>query len=213
MKGLLAATVFVEGKDDLDFVRQCMRHWGFDGLLVDKEKMKNAPGKICLRFIGGNEDKLFSKDALPILKEAIHLSEKTLFLLDADTDPCGKRKEIKRLAKKRDVKGFYMNSVFLIPDNESEGSLDTLRIEYSLDCNFHSCFGNYLWCLKSAERYKLPGKKERIYAYCKAVCGETPRECDYFDARHWKTDSRLLQPLEAFLKKHLPGNLPVAGLG
>ena len=205
MEGLLAATIFVEGKDDVYFVSKCMQHWGFDGLLVDENKRKNAPGKICVRFIDGNETKLFSKDALSILKEAIHLSEKVLVLLDADKDPRGKREEIKRLAEERCSDNFDIDSVFLVPDNKSPGSLDTLRIAISRDSEVHACFDGYLQCLESAGQYTLPGHKDKIYAYSKAVCGKTPRECDYFDARHWITDSPLLQPLKAFLENHLSG--------
>ena len=205
MEGLLAATVFVEGKDDLEFVRQCMQRWGFGEHLVAENKMKNAPGKICPRIIDGNEGKLFSKDALSILKEAIRLSEKTLFLLDADKDPCGKREAIARLAKERGLDDFDMDSVFLVPDNKSPGSLDTLRIAISRDSEVHACFDGYLQCLESVGRYALPGNKDKIYAYSKAVCGKTPRECDYFDPRHWIADSPLLQPLEAFLKNRLSG--------
>ena len=170
-----------------------------------KTERKNATGKICPRFIDGDEGKLFSKDALSILKEAIRLSEKTLFLLDADKDPCGKREAIARLAKERGLDGFDMDSVFLVPDNKSPGSLDTLRIAISRDSEVHACFDGYLQCLESAGQYTLPGHKDKIYAYSKAVCGKTPRECDYFDARHWRTDSPLLQPLKAFLENHLSG--------
>ena len=199
----MAATIFVEGKDDLDFVSKCMRRWGFGELLVAENERKNVPGKICLRFIGGNEGQLFSKGALSILKEAIRLSEKTLFLLDADKDPCGKRKAIARLAKKCGLNDFDMDSVFLVPDNENRGDLETLQIAISRDFKAHACFDGYLQCLESAGQYKLPDDKDKVYAYTKAVCGERPRECNYFDAQHWITDSPLLQLLEAFLKNRL----------
>ena len=205
MDGLLAATIFVEGKDDLDFVSQCMRHWGFSELLVAENKMKNEPEKICLRFIGGNEGQLFSKGALPILKGAIRLSKKTLFLLDADKDPCGKRKAIERLAKKYRLDGFDMGSVFLVPDNKNPGNLETLQIAISRHQVVHGCFDRYLECVQSVGQYKLPDDKDKVYAYTKAVCDEKPLECNYFDARHWITDSPLLQSLEAFLKNRLSG--------
>ena len=204
MEGLLAATIFVEGKDDLEFVRQCMQRWGFGGRLVAEKERKNATGKICPRFIDGNEDQLFSKGALSILKEAIRLSEKTLFLLDADKDPCGKRKAIERLAKERGLDDFDMGSVFLVPDNKNPGNLETLQISISRHQAVHGCFDRYLECVQSVGRYKLPDDKDKVYAYTKAVCGEKPRECNYFDSQHWRTDSPLLQPLEAFLKKRLP---------
>ena len=200
----MAATVFVEGKDDLEFVSQCMRRWGFGERLVAENERKNATGKICPRVIDGDEGKLFS-DALPILKEAIRLSEKTLLLLDADKDPRGKRKAIERLVEERSVDDFDMGSVFLVPDNKNPGNLETLQIAISRHQAVHSCFDRYLECVQSVGRYKLPNDKDKVYAYTKAVCGKKPRDCDYFDAQHWKTDSRLLQPLEAFLKNRLSG--------
>ena len=205
MEGLLAATIFVEGKDDLEFVRQCMQRWGFGGRLVAEKERKNATGKICPRFIDGDERQLFSKGALSILKEAIRLSKKTLFLLDADTDPCGKREAIARLAKERGLGDFDIDSVFLVPDNKSPGNLETLQIAISRHQVVHGCFDRYLECVQSVGQYKLPDDKDKVYAYTKAVCDEKPLECDYFDARHWITDSPLLQPLEAFLKNRLSG--------
>ena len=208
MDGLLAATIFVEGKDDLDFVSQCMRHWGFSELLVAENKMKNEPEKICLRFIGGNEGQLFSKGALPILKGAIRLSKKTLFLLDADKDPCGKRKRLSVSPKSTDWTVSIWVRFSLSRTTKIRVIWKLCKSRFRAIRSFTGCFDRYLECVQSVGQYKLPDDKDKVYAYTKAVCDEKPLECNYFDARHWITDSPLLQSLEAFLKNRLSAHRP-----
>lgn len=206
-----AAVICVEGEDDYLFVCQLLKHLGVGDLLAKekhalskKRQMKNnvEVGRICVCIIGGNETTLFSEDVWPLFEDAFNLSGETLILLDADENPSAKRQTISDFADKADW--FDADSVFLLPNNEKQGDLETLLIELSRDDKFRECYDGYLQCLKSAGFRRL-GRKDRIHDYCQAVCGKRPRKCDYFapDSPYWNAESECLRPLKDFLKNRL----------
>ncbi|OOP85639.1 hypothetical protein B0X24_02690, partial [Helicobacter pylori] len=77
--------------------------------------------------------------------------------------------------------------IFLFPNNQNDGDLETLLLEIAKHDEFLKCFEGYLECIKSKEHYK-PIKnirKSKWYAYLEALGLEnlTKTNIDVFDGK------------------------------
>lgn len=121
------------------------------------------------------------KDKLPKLSLEIEQYAKTLIIFDADKDYESNKKEILSKTQQK----ITEEQIFLFPNNQDDGDLETLLLEIAKHDDFLKCFEGYLECIKSKEHYK-PIKnirKSKWYAYLEALGLEnlTKTNIDVFD--------------------------------
>ncbi len=93
--------------------------------------------------------------------------------------------KLKHIREKFKEKGidFPKEQIFLFPNNQDDGDLETLLLEIAKHDEFLKCFEGYLECIKSKEHYK-PIKnirKSKWYAYLEALGLENLTKIDIFD--------------------------------
>ncbi|GAA7837840.1 hypothetical protein JP0186_00910 [Helicobacter pylori] len=143
--------IFVEGLSDRFFLEIYLLYLYFQGKFPIKNfKVQNVDGKNNL-----------SKRLLEIEKY-----DKTLIIFDADKDYESNKKEILKIVSKT-KQTISEEQIFLFPNNQDDGDLETLLLEIAKHKEFINCFDSYLDCIKKKEHCK-PIKKIRknmLYAY------------------------------------------------
>ncbi|GAA7042102.1 hypothetical protein JP0119_04580 [Helicobacter pylori] len=147
--------IFVEGSSDRFFLEVYLLYLYFQEKFPIKNfKVQNVDGK-------GN----LSKRLLEIEKY-----DKTLIIFDADKDYESNKKEILKIVSKT-KQIISEEQIFLFPNNQDDGDLETLLLEIANHKEFINCFESYLDCIKKKEHYK-PIKnirKNMLYAYLEAL--------------------------------------------
>ncbi len=155
--------IFVEGPSDKVFLEVYL--YFLEDLPIKNFKVQNIKGKDNL-----------SKRLLEIEKY-----DKTLIIFDADKDYESNKKEILKVVSKT-KQTISEEQIFLFPNNQDDGDLETLLLEIAKHDEFLKCFEGYLECIKSKEHYK-PIKnirKNMLYAYLEALGLEN---LDIFDSK------------------------------
>ncbi|MFP6172619.1 DUF3226 domain-containing protein [Helicobacter pylori] len=137
--------IFVEGPSDKVFLEAYL--YFLEDIPIKNFKVKDVTGKDNL-----------SKRFLEIEKY-----DKTLIIFDADKDYESNKKEILSKTQQK----ITEEQIFLFPNNQDDGDLETLLLEIAKHDEFLKCFEGYLECIKSKEHYK-PIKnisKSKWYAY------------------------------------------------
>lgn len=95
---------------------------------------------------------------------------KTLIIFDADKDCESNKKEILKVVSKT-KQTISEEQIFLFPNNQDDGDLETLLLEIAKHDEFLKCFEGYLECIKSKEHYKpiKDIRKNMLYAYSEAL--------------------------------------------
>ncbi|PDW25959.1 hypothetical protein BB465_01735 [Helicobacter pylori] len=160
--------IFVEGPSDKVFLEVYL--YFLEDLPIKNFKVQNIKGKDNL-----------SKRLLEIEKY-----DKTLIIFDADKDYESNKKEILKVVSKT-KQTISEEQIFLFPNNQDDGDLETLLLEIAKHDEFLKCFEGYLECIKSKEYYK-PIKnirKNMLYAYLEALGLEnlTKTNIDVFDSK------------------------------
>ncbi|RKV02233.1 DUF3226 domain-containing protein [Helicobacter pylori] len=140
--------IFVEGPSDKVFLEVYL--YFLEDIPIKNFKVQNIKGKDNL-----------SKRLLEIEQYA-----KTLIIFDADKDYESNKKEILKVVSKT-KQTISEEQIFLFPNNQDDGDLETLLLEIAKHDKFLKCFEGYLECIKSKEHYK-PIKnisKSKWYAY------------------------------------------------
>ena len=122
-------------------------------------------------------------------------------VLDADEDCVNTRAATHNIVEQQ---GVDISGTFFVPDDESEGDLETL-LESAMVRQHRmiiDCFDEYTSCIRNCRRdYELPNRKARIYAYCEALGIETqPSKRNYHSREHWNLEAPELRPLTVFLR-------------
>ena len=180
--------IFVEGYNEERLFPVMLRHMGLQGFVVER--------------IGGGAAHLESAKGL--VERRRNERRRIAVVLDADRDPAATRARVNTEISRLSLP-VPANRVFLVPDNRSPGSIETLlkAMAPKQHRRIHECFTQYRECLKEiSPKYDLPNPKARIFAYCEAV-GNGPKERDrnFADAAHWNLDAPALDPLKAFLRE------------
>ncbi|WQZ56468.1 hypothetical protein KVM69_01820 [Helicobacter pylori] len=160
--------IFVEGPSDKVFLEVYL--YFLEDFPIKNFKVKDVKGKDNL-----------SKRLLEIEKY-----DKTLIIFDANKDYESNKKEILTVVSKR-KQTISEEQIFLFPNNQDDGDLETLLLEIAKHDDFLKCFEGYLECIKSKEHYK-PIKnirKNMLYAYLEALGLEnlTKTNIDVFDSK------------------------------
>ncbi|GAA7524165.1 hypothetical protein ckin24_02170 [Helicobacter pylori] len=162
--------IYTEGQSDKYFLSWCLNVWKnedyFDQAHFD---IIHVEGK----------DKLFSDEFYKrienILKNKNQEYRQVCIIFDADIkkenqeSDAGFDNKLKHIREKFKEKGidFPKEQIFLFPNNQDDGDLETLLLEIAKHDEFLKCFEEYLECIKSKEHYK-PIKnirKSKWYAY------------------------------------------------
>ncbi len=179
--------IYTEGESDKKFLSWCLDVWKnedhFDQAYFD---IIHVEGK----------DQLFSdglcKNIKSILNNEDHRYKQVCIIFDADIkkknqeSDAGFDNKLKHIREKFKEKGtdFPKEQIFLSPNNQDDGDLETLLSEIAKYDEFLKYFEGYLECIKSKEHYK-PIKKIRknmLYAYLEALGLENLTKIDIFDS-------------------------------
>ncbi|EJC10277.1 hypothetical protein HPHPP13_0498 [Helicobacter pylori Hp P-13] len=100
----------------------------------------------------------------------------------------GFNNKLKHIREKFKEKGtdFPKEQIFLFPNNQDDGDLETLLLKIAKHDEFLKCFESYLECIKSKEYYK-PIKnirKNMLYAYLEVF------ELQKFFQYKWDTNNK-----------------------
>ncbi|MDO7807037.1 DUF3226 domain-containing protein, partial [Helicobacter pylori] len=166
--------IYTEGKSDKNFLSWCLDVWKnedhFDQAHFD---IIHVEGK----------DKLFSDEFCKrienILKNKNQEYRQVCIIFDADIkkenqeSDAGFNNKLKHIREKFKEKGtdFPKEQIFLFPNNQDDGDLETLLLKIAKHDEFLKCFEGYLERIKSKEYYK-PIKnirKNMLYAYLEAL--------------------------------------------
>ncbi len=144
--------IFVEGPSDKVFLEVYL--YFLEDLPIKNFKVKDVKGKDNL-----------SKRLLEIEKY-----DKTLIIFDADKDYESNKKEILKVVLKT-KQTISEEQIFLFPNNQDDGDLETLLLEIAKHDEFLKCFEGYLECIKNKEYYKpiKSIRKNMLYAYLEAL--------------------------------------------
>ncbi|MFP6031734.1 DUF3226 domain-containing protein [Helicobacter pylori] len=182
--------IYTEGKSDKKFLSWCFDVWKnedhFDQAHFD---IIHVEGKNNL-FSDG-----LCKDIKRILNNEDHRYKQVCIIFDADIkeenqeSDAGFDNKLKHIREKFKEKGtdFPKEQIFLFPNNQDDGDLETLLLEIAKHDEFLKCFEGYLECIKNKEHYK-PIKnirKSKWYAYLEALGLEnlTKTNIDVFDSK------------------------------
>ncbi|EJB88767.1 hypothetical protein HpDR76_01380 [Helicobacter pylori] len=159
--------IFVEGPSDKVFLEVYL--YFLEDLPIKNFKVQNIKGKDNL-----------SKRLLEIEKY-----DKTLIIFDANKDYESNKKEILTVVSKR-KQTISEEQIFLFPNNQDDGDLETLLLEIAKHDEFLKCFESYLECIKSKEHHE-PIKnirKNMLYAYLEVF------ELQKFFQYKWDTNNK-----------------------
>ncbi len=178
--------IYTEGKSDKNFLSWCLDVW------KNEDHFDQAHFDII--YVEG-KDKLFSDEFCKrienILKNKNQEYRQVCIIFDADIkkenqeNDAGFDNKLKHIREKFKEKGidFPKEQIFLFPNNQDDGDLETLLLEIAKHDEFLKCFEGYLECIKSKEHYK-PIKnirKTKWYAYLEALGLENLTKIDIFD--------------------------------
>ncbi|WQY35688.1 hypothetical protein KVM06_01970 [Helicobacter pylori] len=178
--------IYTEGKSDKNFLSWCLDVW------KNEDHFDQAHFDII--YVEG-KDKLFSDEFCKrienILKNKNQEYRQVCIIFDADIkkenqeSDAGFDNKLKHIREKFKEKGidFPKEQIFLFPNNQDDGDLETLLLEIAKHDEFLKCFEGYLECIKSKEHYK-PIKnirKSKWYVYLEALGLENLTKIDIFD--------------------------------
>ncbi len=160
--------IFVEGPSDKVFLEVYL--YFLEDFPIKNFKVKDVTGKENL-----------SKRLLEIEQY-----DKTLIIFDADKDYESNKKEILTVVSKT-KQTISEEQIFLFPNNQDDGDLETLLLEIAKHDEFLKCFGGYLECIKSKEHHEPINniRKSKWYAYLEVLGLEnlTKTNIDVFDGK------------------------------
>ncbi|MFP6195416.1 DUF3226 domain-containing protein [Helicobacter pylori] len=215
--------IYTEGKSDRNFLGwylnflKCQDH--FDMLDIEgKDKLISGEFPEKIRKILNNEHQTYKQVCIIFDADKKESQES-----DAGFD--NKLKYIREKFKEKRI-DFPREQIFLFPNNQDDGDLETLLLKIAKHDEFLKCFEGYLECIKSKEHYK-PIKnirKSKWYAYLEVlgleylyikknifdnISGKVKNEYKEEYKRLKKAiefESELLNPLKNFLEQFAENN-------
>ncbi len=109
---------------------------------------------------------------------------KTLIIFDADNYKSNKKEILTVVSKTKQT--ISEEQIFLFPNNQDDGDLETLLLKIAKHDEFLKCFEGYLECIKSKEHYKpiTNIRKNMLYAYLEVF------ELQKFFQYKWDTNNK-----------------------
>ncbi|QEF41085.1 hypothetical protein D2C74_06230 [Helicobacter pylori] len=176
--------IYTEGKSDKNFLSWCLNVWEYQAHF----DIFHVEGKNNL-FSDG-----LCKDIKSILNNEYHRYKQVYIICDADIKEenqesdagfDNKLKHIRKEFKEKEI-DFPKEQIFLFPNNQDDGDLETLLLEIAKHDEFLKCFEGYLECIKSKEHYKPIRniRKNMLYAYLEVF------ELQKFFQYKWDTNNK-----------------------
>ncbi len=162
--------IFVEGPSDRLFLEVYLLYLYFqEEFPIKNFKVQNVDGKNNL-----------SKRLLEIERY-----DKTLIIFDADKDYESSKKGILKIVSKT-KQTISEEQIFLFPNNQDDGDLETLLLKIAKHKEFINCFESYLDCIEKQEHYKpiKDIRKNMLYAYLEVF------ELQKFFQYKWDTNNK-----------------------
>ncbi len=196
--------LFVEGIADAKLIQDIIKSWYNVNLKIGKLGSEDVNPDILIVGGKGNIKKLANQ-----FKENNELEIRNIIVFDADVFI---EENDKFVELKKDLPIEY----FLLPDNQSNGDLETLLVQIINEENsvIFECWEGYENCLKLSKRkegvFTTPASKTKIYAYLEALLGESDSqkkkikeaERNYQDSSHWNLNAPSLVNLKQFLDQY-----------
>ena len=234
-----AIQILVEGETDCNFLKVLLAHMPdlpfSPSLTSPKAWQKGASEKVPFQYahltdgrvliltvirgwekVGSYKMVLENRtiDGVPVPIQA------SAFLFDADApttsfgDPCNFGGHTARLAKLRELcaKAAPQPEIFLFPDNQSDGTLETLLLDLIPEARrrefIDGCWGAYCDCVKTHKAPYPPTLKHTIGQYAarfekRAATKNQLYDSTFADESMWNWDSPALDPLKRFLTAFL----------
>ncbi|MGN8453193.1 DUF3226 domain-containing protein [Helicobacter pylori] len=176
--------IYTEGESDKKFLSWCLDVWEYQAHF----DIIHVEGK----------DKLFSDEFCKrienILKNKNQEYRQVCIIFDADIkeenqeSDAGFDDKLKHIYEKFKEKGidFLEEQIFLFPNNQDDGDLETLLLKIAKHDEFLKCFEGYLECIKNKEHHE-PIKnirKNMLYAYLELF------ELEKFLQYKWDTNNK-----------------------
>lgn len=219
--------IYTEGKSDRNFLGwylnflKCQDHFDRDhfDIIYVEGKNKLFSDEFCKRIENILKNKNQEYKQVCIIFDA---DKKESQESDADFD-----NKLKHIREKFKEKGtdFPKEQIFLFPNNQDDGDLETLLLEIAKHDEFLKCFEGYLECIKSKEHCKPIKKirKKTLYAYLEAfgledlytkknIFDTEGKVKDQYKGDYEKLqevigfDSKSLVPLKKFLERFVENN-------
>ncbi|WRA12046.1 hypothetical protein KVK46_01790 [Helicobacter pylori] len=180
--------IYTEGKNDKIFLSWCLDVW------KNEDHFDQAHFDII--HVGG-KNKIFSDEFCEKIESILTNNnpryKQVCIIFDADIkeenqeSDAGFDNKLKHIRKEFKEKGidFPKEQIFLFPNNQNDGDLETLLLEIAEHDDFLKCFEGYLECIKSKEHYKPIKKirKSKWHAYLEALCLTDLYTKDVFDIK------------------------------
>jgi hypothetical protein len=196
--------IFVEGIDDAKLIQDIIKSWYNVNLKIGKIGSEDVNPDILIVGGKGNIKKIANQ-----FKENNEFEIINVIIFDADIFKEENEKFI-------ELKKYFPIQYFLLPDNQSNGDLETLLVQIINQENsvIFDCWEGYENCLKTSKRkdgvFTTPASKTKIYAYLEALLGESDSqkkkikeaERNYQDATHWDLNAPALVNLKQFLDQY-----------
>ena len=201
--------IFVEGEADRKFLQD------YISKIYDKKLDDNDI------VITNGWSAIYSKKVEGIINGITNNSRNgvtNLLILDADNNYQKRCNEITKWKEEKEKEEKYFNfHLFLLPNNQDEGDLESLleKIINPSNADIFDCWDQYEKCLETKSNrtrpLTLPAKKGKIYAYLESLVGGSQKEKkkikertrEYGNDIHWDLDSKNLEPLKKFLDKYI----------
>ncbi len=160
--------IYTEGKSDRNFLGRYLNFLKCE----DRFDIFDIEGKD--KLILGEFPEIIEK----ILKNKHQTYKQVCIIFDADKkesqeSDAGFDNKLKHICERFKEKGinFPREQIFLFPNNQDDGDLETLLLKIANHKEFINCFESYLDCIKKKEHYK-PIKnirKSKWYTYLEAL--------------------------------------------
>ncbi len=214
--------IYTEGKSDRNFLGRYLNFLKCE----DRFDIFDIEGKD--KLILGEFPEIIEK----ILKNKHQTYKQVCIIFDADKkesqeSDAGFDNKLVHICKELKEKriDFPREQIFLFPNNQDDGDLETLLLEIAKHEEFINCFESYLDCIKKKEHYK-PIKnirKNMLYAYLEAfgledldtkknIFDTEGKVKDQYKGDYEKLqevigfDSKPLVPLKKFLERFVENN-------
>jgi len=190
--------IFTESKADIKFLIDYIGEV-FNIELNEKEDFDS--------LLGWSGYKSNGKIKASIKENSIDNEKISILILDADNNFLQRQKEVQS-----DFAGFNIPiSLFLFPNNNSAGTLESILCEIATERQLIQCFEAYENCIAG---HQTPVIKSKIFAYLDALLPSVNKRNDkndliqdhnrnYRNKLHWNLNHEFLNPLKEFLSQHI----------
>jgi hypothetical protein len=186
----LSKALLVEGATPMHFFEALLDELGFQD-------------QVEIRSFGGVQDLRAALRALASSSEFARVVKSVGVVRDAESDAKGARQSAEDALGAAGLPEGMRSSVFILPDNERPGMLETLCLDSIRQDPVFSCVEQFFECI-ARQSVELPSPPRDAKNYAQAYLA-TRKEVQLFPGLaayrgYWPWDSRVFHDLKEFLK-------------